>query len=68
MVILQEIFWRCQIIFGIITGSGDDVTGSGDDITRSDDASTRSGDAVTGSDDDITGSSAYGTIGLWEGN
>ena len=68
MVILQEIFWRCQITSGIITGSGDDVTGSEDDVTGSDDASTRSGDAVAGSDDDITGSSAHGTIGLWEGN
>ena len=55
MVILQDIFWRCQITSRIITGSGYDVTGSGDDVTGSGDASTGSGDDVTGSGDDVTG-------------
>ena len=61
MVILQEIFWRCQVTASIITGSGDDVTGSGD-------TATRSGDDVTGSDNAVNGSGAYGTTRLWEGN
>ena len=61
MVIIQEIFWRCQVTSSIITESGYDVTGSGYAVAGSD-------DAVTGSGDDVTGNRAYGMTWLWEGN
>ena len=66
MVIIQQIFWRCQITFVHITGSGYDVTGSSDDVTGS--GGGGGGGVSTGSDHDVTGSGAYLTTWLREGN